>query len=100
MGKIVVIGDKYTVTLFKLLGTEAEEVSDPSIVDEIIRKYSKREDVDLVLLTQDLYQPAREKVEEVLKSMNKPIVSIIPSPFSEMKPLDVRKMIMQALGFG
>lgn len=96
----MIIGDKYTINLFRLIGVEGEIVENPSTLVEVLKKYSKREDIDLILLTQDLYEPAREKVEEVLRAIQRPIVSIIPSPFSEMKPLDVRKMIMQALGFG
>ena len=100
MGKVYVIGDKYTVSLFKLTGTEGEVLEDPEKLPERLEQIRKREDIDLLLITYDLYNVVREKVESVLTTMSKPIVSIIPSPFSEAKPIDAKSLLMKALGFG
>ncbi len=100
MGKVYVIGDKYTVSLFKLVGAEGEVLEDPEKLVDKLNQLRKREDVDLVLITYDLYNVVREKIEGVLTTMTKPIVSIIPSPFSEAKPIDTKSLLMKALGFG
>lgn len=47
-----------------------------------------------------MYEPIKEKIDPIIADQRKPLITIIPSPFSESKPLDVRKMIMKALGFG
>lgn len=100
MGKILLLGDKYTVSLFKLIGTDGEVVEDPYLLEDKIKELRKREDVDLVLITKDLYDPVKEKLEELLTNQTKPLITVIPSPYSEAAPMDVRKMILRALGFG
>ncbi|MGC9106374.1 MAG: V-type ATP synthase subunit F [Thermoprotei archaeon] len=100
MGKIYVIGDKYTANLFRLVGAEGEVLENPELLPDKINEIKKREDVDLLLITYDLYNVVREKVEEVLANTKKPVVSIIPSPFSESKPVDAKSLLMKALGFG
>ncbi|AWR97612.1 V-type ATP synthase subunit F [Acidianus sulfidivorans JP7] len=100
MGKILLLGDKYTVSLFKLIGTEGEVVEDPYSLEDKIKAINKRQDVDLILITKDLYDPVREKLESIITNQTKPLITVIPSPYSEAEPMDVRKMILRALGFG
>ncbi|ARM76319.1 V-type ATP synthase subunit F [Acidianus manzaensis] len=100
MGKILLLGDKYTVSLFKLVGTEGEVIEDPYVLESKIKEINKRQDIDLVLITKDLYDPVREKLESVISNQTKPLITVIPSPYSEAQPMDVKKMILRALGFG
>ncbi|MEM0169490.1 MAG: V-type ATP synthase subunit F, partial [Metallosphaera sp.] len=53
MGKIVLLGDRYTVSLFKTMGAEGKTVEDPFILEKEIDSIKKRDDVDLVLITRD-----------------------------------------------
>ncbi|BBG23984.1 V-type ATP synthase subunit F [Sulfuracidifex tepidarius] len=100
MGKVVLVGDKYTVNLFKMMGAEGTIVEDPLALPQIINEVKKRQDVDLVLITKDIYNPVRESVDSIILNQKKPLITIIPSPFSEAEALDVKRMIMAALGFG
>lgn len=100
MGKILVIGDKYTVNLFRLIGAESMILEDPLKLEEELIKVRKREDIDLIFITNDLYTPVREKIDSLLLEQKKPLITIIPSPFSESKPMDVKGLILKALGFG
>mgnify|MGYP001772546606 FL=1 len=100
MGKILVIGDKYTANLFRLIGAESLILDDPLKLEETLIKLRKREDLDLILISNDLYMPVKEKIDSILLEQKKPIITIIPSPFSEAKPLDVKGLILKALGFG
>ncbi|EWG08005.1 MAG: vacuolar H+-transporting two-sector ATPase, F subunit [Candidatus Aramenus sulfurataquae] len=100
MGKILLMGDKYTASLFRMVGTEAQVVEDPFNLQKEIDNAKKRGDVDLILITRDLYEPVKEKLETVISNQTKPLITVIPSPFSESKPMDVRRMILRALGFG
>ncbi|AAY80859.1 V-type ATP synthase subunit F [Sulfolobus acidocaldarius] len=100
MGKVIVIGDKYTVNLFKLIGTEGIILEDPLELENTLLKIRKREDVDLVLVTNDTYTPVKEKVDNLILEQKKPLITVIPSPFSEAKPVDVKGLILKSLGFG
>ncbi|MFP3259335.1 MAG: V-type ATP synthase subunit F [Sulfolobus sp.] len=100
MGKVIVVGDRYTVNLFRLIGTEGYILDDPLKLEDTLVKLKKREDIDLILVSNDLYSPVREKVENLVIEQKKPLVTIIPTPFSESKPLDVKSLILKALGFG
>ncbi|EZQ06996.1 MULTISPECIES: V-type ATP synthase subunit F [Acidianus] len=100
MGKIVLVGDKYTVSLFEIMGAEGIILEDPYQLENSLISLKKREDVDLVLVTKDIYDPVREKVDPVISGQTKPLITVIPSPYSESAPMDVRKMVLRALGFG
>jgi len=100
MGKILVIGDKYTVNLFRLIGAESLILDDPLKLEETLVKLRKREDLDLIFVSNDLYTPVKEKIDSILLEQKKPLITIIPSPFSESKPVDVKGLILKALGFG
>ncbi|BAK54570.1 V-type ATP synthase subunit F [Sulfurisphaera tokodaii] len=100
MGKVLVIGDKYTVNLFRLIGVESLVLEDPLKLEDIIQKLKKREDIDLILISNDLYTPVKEKIDSLLLEQKKPLITIIPSPYSESKPIDVKSLILRALGFG
>jgi Archaeal/vacuolar-type H+-ATPase subunit F len=100
MGKIYVIGDKYTTNLYRLLGAEGEVLENSELLPDRINEIRKREDVELLLITYDLYNVVKEKVEEIIAGMKRPLVSIIPSPFSESKPIDTKSLLMKALGLG
>lgn len=100
MGKVLVVGDKYTVNLFRLIGAESIILDDPLKLEETLQKLKKREDVDLILVSNDLYAPVKEKIDSLLLEQKKPLITIIPSPFSESKPVDVKGLILKALGFG
>jgi len=95
-----VLGDRYTVSLFRLLGTEGKIIDDPLTIEEQLKEIRKREDLDIVLITKDVYEPVREKVDNFIAVNKKPLIGVIPSPFSEATPIDVRKIILRALGFG
>jgi len=97
---VVVVGDKYTASAFAVLGAEDVIIDDPYKLMEVLNELRKRTDVDLVLVSQDLYNPVKESVDTLLLNLSKPVVTVIPTPFSEGAPLDVKKIIFKALGFG
>ncbi|MEM4080012.1 MAG: V-type ATP synthase subunit F [Metallosphaera sp.] len=70
------------------------------MLEKEIDSIKKRDDVDLVLITRDIYEPVREKIDSIVSTLTKPLITVIPSPFSESKPIDVKKMVLKALGFG
>ncbi|QGR19421.1 V-type ATP synthase subunit F [Stygiolobus azoricus] len=100
MGKVVVLGDRYTVNLFRMIGTEGLVLDDPLNLEDTLVKLKKREDIDLILVANDLYNPVKEKIESLVIDQKKPLITIIPTPFSQGQPLDVKGLILKALGFG
>jgi V/A-type H+-transporting ATPase subunit F len=100
MGKVVVLGDRYTVNLFRMIGTEGLVLDDPLNLEDTLVKLKKREDIDLILVANDLYNPVKEKIESLVIDQKKPLITIIPTPFSQGQPLDVKGLILRALGFG
>lgn len=100
MGKVVVLGDRYTVNLFRMIGTEGLVLDDPLNLEDTLVKLKKREDIDLILLANDLYNPVKEKIESLVIDQKKPLITVIPTPFSQGQPLDVKGLILRALGFG
>ncbi|MEJ2771089.1 MAG: V-type ATP synthase subunit F [Sulfolobaceae archaeon] len=100
MGKVVVVGDRYTVNLFRMIGTEGLVLDDPLNLEDTLVKLKKREDIDLILVANDLYNPVKEKIESLVIDQKKPLITVIPTPFSQGQPLDVKGLILRALGFG
>ncbi|BCU67421.1 ATP synthase subunit F [Sulfolobales archaeon HS-7] len=100
MGKLFVIGDKYTVALFKLIGAEGKEIQDFRQAIATINEVRRREDVVLVFITKDIYEAISTTIDELMLNTVRPMISVIPSPFSEAKPIDSKKLINKALGFG
>ena len=100
MGKVVVLGDRYTVNLFRMIGTEGLVLDDPLNLEGTLVKLKKREDIDLILVANDLYNPVKEKIESLVIDQKKPLITVIPTPFSQGQPLDVKGLILRALGFG
>ncbi|MDT7872073.1 MAG: V-type ATP synthase subunit F [Sulfolobaceae archaeon] len=100
MGKVVVLGDRYTVNLFRMIGTEGLVLDDPLNLEDTLVKLKKREDIDLILVANDLYNPVKEKIESLVIDQKKPLITVIPTPFSQGQPLDVKGLILRALGFG
>lgn len=100
MGKVVVVGDRYTVNLFRMIGAEGLVLDDPLSLEDTLVKLKKREDIDLILVANDLYNPVKEKIESLVIDQKRPLITVIPTPFSQGKPLDVKGLILKALGFG
>lgn len=100
MGKVVVVGDKYTVSLFESVGTEGKAVSKPQEVIPFLTEVRKRQDIDLVLVTKDIYEAMSATIDEIMLNSARPLITVIPSPFSESEPIDSKKLIAKALGFG
>jgi|ECHhosMinimDraft_1075155.scaffolds.fasta_scaffold00011_10 V/A-type H+-transporting ATPase subunit F len=100
MSNIAVIGDKYSIIPFALIGAKTFEVESSEEVIKVLRDIIKEEDIGLVLITQNMMQSVQGELEEIMKNRSKPLISMIPSAFTESKPINVRKLIMEALGFG
>jgi|BEDMetMinimDraft_2_1075160.scaffolds.fasta_scaffold00108_10 V/A-type H+-transporting ATPase subunit F len=96
----MIIGDRYTVSLFQMAGVEGRVVSSPDELMKTLTETRKREDIDVVLITKDFYDIKQSAIDEMSLQVSKPIITVIPSPFVQSTPVDVKKLIAKALGFG
>ncbi|RLE82911.1 MAG: V-type ATP synthase subunit F [Thermoprotei archaeon] len=98
--KVVFIGDKDTVTAFRLIGIEGIVVNSPSEMEsrlsEVIRE---RKDVGLILLSDYYATDLMERINELRLKFAIPAITIVPSRRSrgEFK-VDYKEVIKSALG--
>jgi len=96
-GRVLVVADEETALACRLAGFEAEVARDP---DELLAKLEAglaRDDVSVILLAKELAEPVEAEVESIVRRARK-IISYLPTPKSERKPVDMRRLLMKALG--
>ncbi len=96
---IVVIGDKETVLIYRNIGCIGIEVSNPPELLNAVDIYSRKDDVGVILVVQDIAEPVKPEIEKIMDKTGKSI-SYIPSPHIRGEPIDMQKLLMKALGFG
>ncbi len=96
----MVLGDPYFVTSFRMLGAESVEVEDSSHLVGELERLTAREDVGLILVARVLAEPVMDKVSPFLSRTRPPLVFLIPTPASPGKPVDMKALLMRALGMG
>ncbi len=98
--RIAVIGDEYTATAFRMLGVEAFIVHSGAEAREALQKLLERSDVGVVLVASDFVDSVRDIMEKVRLERNDVVVTSLPTPRNPGKPVDMRRLLLQALGFG
>ncbi|MEM1605554.1 MAG: V-type ATP synthase subunit F [Desulfurococcaceae archaeon] len=96
-GGVLVISDELTASMYRTLGCEVIEVSNPDELVKSLEANIMRDDLSLILISKELAEPVIDQVDKII-SRSKPYVSFIPSYGKIEKPLDLRKMLLQALG--
>lgn len=101
MGKVVLIGDPHTALPFQLSGVEHVEAGDwDELVSRIeeLRKIPGR--VSIVLVASHLV-PEEKREEWSRLSGEAPFaVLTLPTRWAPPKPVDMKKLLLEALGFG
>ncbi len=99
-GKIVVLGDRYTVNAFGLLGVEGIVVENAMDAEKNLRILSKSGDVSLIVITKDVADMIPDVVESISMSVRMPVITVIPSRWGDVKPIDAASLLKKALGVG
>ena len=99
LGSVIVIGDEATVMMYRSIGCQGIIVSNPFDLLKKVELYARRSDVTVILVIQDLSEPVRTEIERIMEKTGK-IISYIPTPRSAGQPVNMRKILMKALGFG
>ncbi len=99
MGKAVVVGDRYTVCLFRLLGFAGHVVDKSSKAIEVVKELAKDETISMILVTSDVVAQAKEEFERLRVRIAKPLIVEIPT-IREVKyeKVDYFGILRRALG--
>lgn len=98
--KIVVIADEYTAIPFKMIGIEAYPVKSGEEARKLLEQLIEREDVGVVLVASDYRSAVEDIMEKVARERSDMIVTTLPTLKNPGKPVDMRRLLLQALGFG
>lgn len=99
-GSIVVVGDKYTVKSFSLVGVKGYSVERPEEAREILRVLSNSPDVALVMITKEVADMVPDLVERLGSRSGIPVFTVIPSRWADVRPVDASSLLKKALGIG
>lgn len=99
-GRIVVLGDRYTVNAFGLIGVDGIIVENAEDAEKHLKTLSKSGDVALILVTKDIADLVQDTIERISMTSRIPVISIIPSRWSDVKPIDAASLLKKALGVG
>ncbi len=101
VGKIVVLGDEHTLLPFRLAGADVREASSWDEARNIIlTKLVGEKDISVVLLAAHLIpEEKRGEFRSLTSRVDFTLVSL-PTKWAPPKPIDMKKLLLEALGFG
>ncbi len=95
-GKILVIGDKLNLPLFRSTGIHVEEADNSDEIVRILKNYNGRINLAIVLKhTVD----DQDKVLKTAEELDIPLL-ILPTLWSPAEKINVEKLLAKALGLG
>ena len=101
MGRIVFVGSEYLAIAFSIIGIETYSVFDVIDAEKMVSKIVERDDVDILMMTEDLYiELSKRYVKFKKEGKNKPLLMIIPplsGPLGK-RTEDLYNLISQAVG--
>lgn len=98
MKKIVAIGDEEFVIGFSISGCEGYIEENPKRILQILKELISKEDVGLILISEDLTRDIKKEIQEIKLKTSIPIIYEVPGPTGTKKVEDYRKLVRQILG--
>lgn len=96
--KYFVIGDEDTVLGFSLVGVKGSAVTDKQTATEVFNKVLEEKDYGIVIITDEIADLIREKVDKYLFSESFPLIVEIPSPHGNCQSKDLHQLVNDAIG--
>jgi V/A-type H+-transporting ATPase subunit F len=96
--RIVAIGSRVFITSFQLAGVKGLKVENPSDALKEINKLAGKNDVGLVLLSDDMAKDIRKELTDIRAKTPIPLIFELPSPGSKKEKVDYRALLKQILG--
>lgn len=96
--RIVAIGSRVFITSFQLAGVEGINVDSSSAALTEIGKLTGKNDVGLVLLSDDIAREIRTELTDIRAKTPIPLIFELPAPGSKKEKVDYRALLKQILG--
>jgi V/A-type H+-transporting ATPase subunit F len=96
--RIVAIGSRVFITSFQLAGVKGLKVESPTEALGEISKLAGKNDVGLVLLSDDIAKDIRKELTNIRAKTPIPLIFELPAPGSKKEKVDYRALLKQILG--
>jgi V/A-type H+-transporting ATPase subunit F len=96
--RIVAIGSRVFITSFQLAGVQGLKVESSSDALTQINRLTGKNDVGLVLLSDDIAKDIRKELTDIRAKTPTPLIFELPAPGSKKEKVDYRALLKQILG--
>lgn len=96
--KIVAMGSRVFVTSFQLAGVQGVKVESPQEALTQINSLTSRNDIGLVLVSDDVAKEIRKELTDIRTKTTIPLIFELPSPGSKKEKVDYKALLKQILG--
>ena len=96
--KVVAVGSRGFVTGFELAGMDGVRVENSEQAFQVIQQNMNKNDVALILVSDDLARPIHDQLTEIRTKRSMPLVYEIPAPGSKREHVEYRDMLKSILG--
>ena len=97
-GKILVVGDKLSLPLFRSSGISVREATREEEVLEALREAAEKDEYALVIVLKHVVEDPQRVTGEAEK-LGVPVL-VLPTPWSPAEKINVEKLLAKALGLG
>ena len=96
--RIAVVGDKYSVPLFRSIGMITEEAETQAEALSRVKALASQGDIGLIIVLKHLVED-EDSFRRETGSIGVPVL-ILPTRWSKAEPVNVDKLVARALGLG
>ncbi|HKO39629.1 MAG TPA: V-type ATP synthase subunit F [Nitrososphaeraceae archaeon] len=96
--KVLAIGNRIFITSFQMAGIEGIDVQTPKDALSRINQIHSRNEVGLILLSDDIGKQIRLELARIRSVKPIPLIFELPSPGSTKEKVDYRALLKQILG--
>ena len=96
--KVLAIGNRIFITSFQMAGIEGINVQTPKEALSRINQIHSRNEVGLILLSDDIGKQIRLELARIRSIKPIPLIFELPSPGSTKEKVDYRALLKQILG--
>jgi len=98
--RIVVVADEYTAIPFRMLGVDVRIVHSGDEARRVVEELVEKPDVGVILVASDYGDAVKDILDKVARERSDLVVTLLPTLKNPGKPVDMRRLLLQALGFG
>lgn len=96
--KVLAVGNRIFITSFQMAGIEGINVQTPKEALSRINQIHSRNEVGLILLSDDIGKQIRLELARIRSIKPIPLIFELPSPGSTKEKVDYRALLKQILG--